>query len=290
MKLFRNSAMLAVASLSVILAVGCAVNPEDVSDEGLVPTSGSGPGEKALVEVKSDGTGTISGTITYDGEPPVMGVIPGIDNVSWCMKGEIHNQTWVVDPATKGVSNVVVWVDPPKGQLFKKPEKKTWEDTVVVDQPFCAFVPHVVVLYPTAFDGTKMEETGQMLRVKNSAEIAHNIRIAGSPQRNTARGGTLTPKSQGQEFALRLDKQEISLNCDIHKWMTGYALTFDHPYAAVTNKEGKFTIKDVPAGADITIVAWHESLKKFTPEVGAGTKVKLNKDQSLDASFKVRAK
>src|SRR5437762_7943859 len=241
---------MSLPALAVCFTLGCgAASSDDLSDEGLVPTSGTPAADGVkIAEVKSDGTATITGTVTYDGEPPPMGVIPGINNVPYCMQGPIHNQTWVVDPASKGVANVVVWVDPPKGQAFKKPEEKTWKDAVEVDQPFCAFEPHVVVLYPTAFDGTKMEETGQVLRVKNSAAIAHNIRIAGSPQRNTSRGGTLTPKSAGSDFALRLDKQEISLNCDIHKWMTGYAYTLDHPYAAVTDKDGKFTIKNVPAG------------------------------------------
>src|SRR5437764_6133297 len=139
----RRLLYLAVPALALCFVAGCAVNPEDVSDEGLVPTSGAPTaGGPVFTEVKSDGLGTITGTITYDGDPPAMGVIPGIQNVSWCMKGEIHNQTWVVDPATKGVANVVVWVDPPKGQLFKKPTEKTWPDVVEVDQPFCAFVPH----------------------------------------------------------------------------------------------------------------------------------------------------
>lgn len=283
--------VIVVPAFALIFLAGCGPSSDDVSDEGLVKTSGSvQPGEQKLVEAKSDGTATITGTVTYDGTPPEMGVIPGINAVPFCMKGPIHNQTWIVNSANNGVANVVVWVDPPKGQLFKKPEEKTWKDAVEVDQPFCAFEPHVVVLYPTAFDGTKMEETGQVLRVKNSAEIAHNIRVAGSPQRNVSRGGTLTPKSQGQDFNLRLDKQEISLNCDIHKWMTGYAITLDHPYAAITDKDGKFTIKNVPAGADIAIMSWHEALRKFSPEVAGGTKVKLAKGETKDASFKVRAK
>jgi len=283
---------IALPALAFCFAVGCGSSSDDISDEGLVKTSGTASGgEVKLEEVKSDGTATITGTVTYDGTPPEMGVIPGINAVAYCMQGEIHNQTWVVDPASKGVANVVVWVNPPKGQLFKKPEQKTWPDAVEVDQPFCAFVPHVVILYPTAFNGTKMEETGQVLRVKNGASIAHNIRVTGSPQKNPARGGTLTPKSQGQDFNLRLeDKQEVSLNCDIHKWMTGYAITLDHPYAAVTDKDGKFTIKNVPAGADIAIMSWHEALKKFSPEVAGGTKVKLTKGETKDASFKIHAK
>jgi hypothetical protein len=289
MKSIRATAALGILAISLCFAVGCG-GTEDVSDEGLVPTSGAAATGPTLTEVKSDGTGTIAGTVTYDGEPPAMGVLPGIEAQPVCMQGEIHNQAWVVDASSKGVSNVVVWVEPPKGQYFKKPEQKFWEDAVQVDQPFCAFIPHVVALFPQAFNGMELEPTGQVLRVKNSAPIAHNIRVAGSPRLNSSRGGILTPKTGVQDFTLNVDKQEIGLNCDIHKWMTGYAVTFDHPYSAVTDKDGKFTIKNVPAGAELKIGAWHESLKKFSPEVAGGVKVKLNKDQALDASFKVHAK
>jgi hypothetical protein len=40
--------------------------------------------------------------------------------------------------------------------------------------------------------------------------------------------------------------------------MTGYVRVFDHPYYAVTDKDGKFEIKNAPTG-DYRIVYWHEN-------------------------------
>jgi hypothetical protein len=281
----------AVPLLLLGLVAGCGDVAGRYSDEGLVPTGGAeltaGP---ALKEVASEGTGTINGTVTFDGEPPVMGEVPGLRahaDAGVCLQGPFIEQTWVVDSAGKGVENVVVWVMPPKGQFFKKPENEFWRAAVEVDQPHCAFEPHVEVIYPQYFDGKEMQETGQKFTVVNSAPIAHNIRVAGSSQLNPARGGTLPPKTGKYEFNPKVDKQELAMNCDIHKFMTGFVMTFDHPYAAKTDKTGKFTIQNVPAGADLTIMAWHEAKKKFVPAIDGGNKVKLEKGASKEASFKI---
>ena len=50
----------------------------------------------------------------------------------------------------------------------------------------------------------------------------------------------------------------IQYKCTIHGWMTGYVRIFDHPYYAVTDADGKFEIKNAPAGK-YRIVYWHEN-------------------------------
>jgi hypothetical protein len=49
----------------------------------------------------------------------------------------------------------------------------------------------------------------------------------------------------------------VLISCNIHGWMKGHVRIFDHPYYAVTDKEGKFEIKGVPAGTWHAVV-WHE--------------------------------
>jgi hypothetical protein len=283
-RLFHTIPLLVLFAL--MAGFGCSDSP-DTSDAALFPPTKGGTVAAVLKPVDSKETGTITGTVTFDSEPPVMAELAqakGHGDQSHCVKGDIKDQTWVVDSATKGVANVVVWVDPPKGSYFPKPEKKTWEDAVSVDQPFCAFIPHVVVLYPETYDEASkaLIPSGQKLIVKNSAPILHNIRVGGRD--NPSRGGNVQPGTQ-QEFVLRKDRQELSLNCDIHKWMTGYAMTFDHPYAAVTDKNGKFTLKNVPAGSEITFMAWHESKRKFVPL--ADNKIKLNANETKTIDFKI---
>src|SRR5262249_7279902 len=45
----------------------------------------------------------------------------------------------------------------------------------------------------------------------------------------------------------------------IHPWVNGYVWAFDHPYFAVTDAKGNFTIPDAPAGTG-RLVVWHEKV------------------------------
>ena len=57
---------------------------------------------------------------------------------------------------------------------------------------------------------------------------------------------------------LKKENPPIQYKCTIHGWMTGYVRIFDHPYYAVTDEDGKFEIKNAPAGK-YRIVYWHEN-------------------------------
>ena len=48
------------------------------------------------------------------------------------------------------------------------------------------------------------------------------------------------------------------VKCDIHPWMRGWWLIVDHPYAAISGKDGKFTIEKVPAGPQ-EFTAWQDA-------------------------------
>ena len=57
----------------------------------------------------------------------------------------------------------------------------------------------------------------------------------------------------------------VPFKCDVHGWMNAYVGVLDHPYFAVTDKDGKFELKALPPGT-YTIEAWHEKLGAQTAE------------------------
>ena len=53
------------------------------------------------------------------------------------------------------------------------------------------------------------------------------------------------------------DRLPVQVGCNIHPWMRGWLVIRDNPYFAVTDKEGNFEIKNIPAG-DWQFQFWHE--------------------------------
>jgi hypothetical protein len=73
--------------------------------------------------------------------------------------------------------------------------------------------------------------------------------------------------------------------------MNAKVWAMDPPYIARTDKDGTFTIKNVPTGVELHVVAWHEGLPKggYFAETGKdGKKMKLEADNKME--FKIKAK
>src|SRR5208283_143471 len=180
MSWFRLLGKLSMVPLvaSLILTTGCGGrrtrHDQDGGGSVPVPTSqtpGPGPvvvpaGDRTPVEVKQ--YTTLKGKVTFEGTPPKPSPIDtmGHKDTPYCMKGDLNDFTWRVDP-NGGVANVVIWVAPAPGKYFPLPpaDKKTWPDEVTVDQPFCAFEPHASVAYTQYWDGKKMVATGQKVMI-----------------------------------------------------------------------------------------------------------------------------
>jgi hypothetical protein len=60
---------------------------------------------------------------------------------------------------------------------------------------------------------------------------------------------------------LTFDKPEIAvpIGCDIHPWMVGFVAVVPNPYAAVTSRDGRATLENVPPG-EYLLGLWHEKL------------------------------
>jgi plastocyanin len=203
--------------------------------------------------VQAQGYGTIKGQVILPNPPSKSPINVTVDKEHCLSKGELYPTDLIVDPKSKGVQNVVVWLRPDddnrkavfpqdkiKPELLKAPPK-----THVIDQPCCQFEPRVIAA-----------RAGDKLLIKNSAPVPHNINYSSDIESFNV---TLPPgKSHEAQQTLQAQSSPIPFKCDIHPWMAGRVRVFDHPYFAVTDKEGKFEIKDVPAGK-WRIVYWHEN-------------------------------
>ena len=200
---------------------------------------------------------TIKGTVKWNGEKaPELKAIEfngNADQAACCKDGALTSSGVLVNPKTLGFQNVVVWLRPdnddkesafPPDQIhpdLAKPKSKEH----VIDQPKCQFEPRIT-----------MAREGDTLVVKNSAKMGHNVNYASSIETLN----NLVPSGGQVKLKKPLEAQRtpISVACNIHGWMTSQVRVFNHPYYALTDKDGKFEIRDVPVGT-WRIVYQHEN-------------------------------
>jgi plastocyanin len=162
--------------------------------------------------------------------------------------GEIKGK--VTAQGMRSPENIAVYVDAIPGKKFDPPSQR-----VVIDQRKMTFVPRVaVVLQGTTVDFLNSDPVGHNVywpSISGNKKLAHNL-------------GTW-PKGEKKSFQFN-DPGTASLLCNVHPEMSGYVVIAPTPYFAVTDKEGNFEIKNVPAG-HYTLKTWSEDGKPTTQAV-----------------------
>ena len=207
-----------------------------------------------LPAARSFANGTVSGTVHLTGPAPTLPAHPVIKDGGVCGR-DAPNESVV---AGKGgcLCNVVVFV---KDARFEgKPAPVAG---AALDQKGCRYAPHVQAL-----------TVGTPLSLMNNDAILHNVH---ANEANMTVFNVAMP-IKGQKLPIPMRKAGLmKLQCDAgHTWMNGWIYVFDHPYYAVTDEAGTFTIKDVPAG-EHTIELWHEPADGTGAGVRTTAKVKV---------------
>ena len=194
-------------------------------------------------EVK-DG-GTISGVVKFAGAPPARKVVEVTKDKEVCGK-EKHLSWELIVGSDKGIENAVVrLVDVKKG--------KKWGSTkATLDQRGCVYQPHVTVV-----------PAGGELDILNSDGILHNIHTYSKANPAINKAQPKFKKVLTEKFA---KPETIKASCDAHGWMSGYIVVSDHPYVAVTDEKGAFSLKDVPPGS-YKLELWQETLGQSVKDV-----------------------
>jgi plastocyanin len=186
--------------------------------------------------------GDLEGTFIHKGTPPTPRKIRPEKDPEFCGKHDLVEETVVVNKENKGLANVAVYLmDATKPKIHPDYEK-TAKDKVVVDNENCRFAPHVQAI-----------RTGQILVVGNKDPIAHNTKAEFF--NNNPFNDLIPAKGQIEKTFTKAETTPSVLSCSIHPWMTGYVLIREDPYFAVSDKDGKFVIKNLPVG-EHTFVVW----------------------------------
>jgi plastocyanin len=165
---------------------------------------------------------------------------------SWAneIKGKVSVQ------GIKSPENIAVYVDAIADKKFEAPK-----DHIVVDQRKMSFIPHVVAV-----------QQGATVEFLNSDSVGHNVywpSISGNKKLSHNLG--TWPKGEKKPFQFN-DLGTASLLCNVHPEMSGYVVVVPTPYFALTDKDGNFEIKNIPAGK-YTLKTWSEDGKPTTQAV-----------------------
>lgn len=218
--------------------------------------------------------GTIKGRLVWGGAqvPKAKVLVPkggdsSTKDPAVCGKNELVSQELAVDAKTKGIRFAVAYLATPKGtnpEMIKALMAKN--DHIKINQRNCEFVPHTVAGYEK-----------QAFVFTSDDPVGHNVHVTGF---NNSLNQMVAP-GQMLEKVFVPEKRAMKLTCDIHPWMTGTIMVFNHPFFAVTAEDGSFEITGVPAG-DQNLVVLHEKAGFTTAGAAKGMPVKVEAGKTID--------
>ncbi|HWO00694.1 MAG TPA: carboxypeptidase regulatory-like domain-containing protein [Blastocatellia bacterium] len=238
-----------------LIIAGCKKKPEKGAED-----------TKSKPEYKSKGDeGTITGKIAFDGTPPVGKKID-MSQDAQCASAATDKTVDDIVVTDGKLQNVFVYV---KGGGVEKFSYDVPSDPVVLDQQGCRYHPRVMGI-----------QTQQTLKIVNSDPTTHNIHP--SPKLNPEFNQSQPQGAPPIEKKFNRKEILIPVKCNQHPWMKANIAVLDHPYFAVSAKDGSYTIKNVPPGT-YTIVFWHETLGEQTASITVAAKESKTQDMTYKA-------
>ncbi len=183
----------------------------------------------------------LGGRVLFTGTRPEDSTVTSGRDPNVC-GATIHVPTLTVQDSS--LADVVVWLDDIRSGR-PLPVSKRFE---LVSQK-CGFTPRVQAIV-----------TGGALNVRNEDPVIYRSHAIDSRTGETVidlpftDAGQVIPLDRQLSTPVLLEVKSVS-----HPWMRAWVAAFDHPYFAVTGKDGSFTIDDVPQGT-YTLKAWHPAL------------------------------
>lgn len=202
--------------------------------------------------------GAITGQILWEGPLPKLAPLP------LRSRGTIPDESVLVDPASLGLKNVFVYLQKaPAGYVSRAvPVRRK-----VIDHPLGRYSPRASWI-----------RTDEHLVFKNFCAVSADIHSM--PLLNPGSNFILKPWDRLGTVVLftQPERYPVQIVDDIHASATAYVLPLDHPFASITDAQGRFQIGHLPVGTHQFRV-WHERFgyieRAWTVEVVGQTTTEL---------------
>lgn len=260
MKMRKTVVLLVLGILGLLLLSACSKKEEQASNKAEVKEA---PVAAPATPVDPATAATITGTVKYPGAAPKAVKIDMSQDPA-CKGGDNTVETLVVNAGN--LANAFVYVKDGLGsRTFDVPK-----DPVTLDQQGCRYHPHVLGIM-----------TGQTLKVLNSDPTTHNIHP--TPKDNREWNESQPPKAAALEKTFAREEIMLPVKCNQHPWMKMYVNVVKSPYFAVTDKDGKYTLKGLPPGT-YTIAVVQEKLGEQTQQITVAAKDSKTADFTMKAA------
>ncbi len=206
----------------------------------------------------------ISGTVTYEGEPPKRYALR-MDADPSCAQIYDGKRVFSRDSLIGeggSVENVFVYLkEAPEGSAGE-----TTAEAVRLEQRGCLYTPRIL--------GVRVQ---QDIEIVNDDPTLHNVRALAKANRPFNIG---QPARGTRTKSFRAAEKPIKVKCDVHPWMAAYVFVMEHSFHSTTGSDGAYRIEGLPAGS-YELVFWHEKLGEQVVEVDVDGNV-----EGLDLTFK----
>jgi hypothetical protein len=205
-----------------------------------------------LIADGENGEGVISGTVRLVGPAPNIPTIQPEADFDNCGTEARQTQSLSLG-AGQAVRDVIVYLDG-----YAQNGSSGTNGPIVLDQRNCEFVPRI-----------QIARSGAPLVLRNSDAILHVVRIesmSGTNGQRTLLQAAMPYAGYEKTYQLANFREPTLLHASAgngHEWMAAYIAVLPHPWAALTDENGRFTLRNVPPGAH-KIYAWHEVLGTLT--------------------------
>jgi hypothetical protein len=126
---------------------------------------------------------------------------------------------------------------------------------VLVEQTRCEFHPYIFG-----------SQAGQKILIRNTDPILHSLRITSTQPGIENISKALPQNSPAVELTIPAPELFLRIRCEVHPWMFAYACVTDHPFFAITGRDGTFAITNVPPGS-YTVEVIHRRAGSWTEPV-----------------------
>lgn len=229
------------AAVLGLALLGAACGPEPArAPEGTPPETVEAP-----AAVPAGPTGRITGIVRFQGPRPAPETDPITENTDIC--GTSAELPRLALGPEGGVQDAFVYLHDVPGGATPRPAR-----TLEIDQERCQYSPRALIV-----------PVGTALDVVNSDPILHNVHGHALTLDGPKTVFNVAQPVQGQrnELPPLTDAGIVHLTCEAgHPWMSSYIFVAGDPYVTITERDGTFTIEDVPVGT-YRITMWHPGIR-----------------------------